>query len=364
MKRKSLVYIYFSSIAILAIMDLFSKDDVFSEMENRYLKRKPKVTNEAIFNGEYTKNYEEYLNDHFIFRDQFINIKSLAESAFLKKENNGIIYGKNAHMFDKQITVNNDILKNNIETIKKFTNNVTAQLMIVPYSSSILNEYLPYKTELIPENSIIDKINKYLGEDRSINIYNTLLEHKKDYIYYRTDHHWTSYGAYLAYQKFCEKNKIKPIDIEILKENKVNNFLGTYYSKSKKINVKADILTYYDMDNLRMEIDNKSYDNIYNLEVLDTRDKYPTFINGNNGLTKIINSNQEAKGSILIIKDSFANSMIPFIANNYKETIVIDLRQFKYIMSEYLQDKNFDNILLLYSFNSLNTDTNISRLNF
>lgn len=364
MKKKLLVYMFFSSIVILSIMDIVNKDKIFSEMENRYLKRKPRISKESVLKGNYTKDYEEYLNDHFIFHDKFINIKSFAESLFLKKENNGIVYGKNDYMFDKQIIINNEILENNIEAIKKFSNNYDAEFMGVPYSSSVLKEYLPYKTEFIDEISIIDKINKYIGMDRSINIYETLLDNKEKYIYYKTDHHWTSYGAYLAYQEFCVKNKLKAIDINLLKENKVENFLGTYYSKSKKLNAKTDMLSYYQMDNLRMEIDKQKFNSIYNSDILKTRDKYSVFLNGNNPITKIINSDKNASGSILIIKDSFANSITPFIANNYKETTIIDLRQFNYKMSEYMDGKNFDNILLVYSFNSLNTDTSIRKLNF
>lgn len=365
MKNKSLVYIFFVSVLIISILDVINKDEVFSELENRFLKKKPTLKLETLLNGQYSKDYETYLNDHFIGRNNFINLKSIAETLQLKEENNGIIYGKDGYMFEKSMSLNSDVLTNNLLAIEKFIEkNNNSQLMLVPYSFSILENYYNKNLTLLDEKRVINEIEKYFGEN-FININETLIENKDEYIYYKTDHHWTTYGAYLAYKEYCDKKDINDVmDINSLGENNVENFLGTFYSKSKLFNAESDILTYYDMPSLLMQIDGQKEEGIYKLENLKKRDKYSVFLDGNHSSVKISNNDAKNEKTLLVIKDSFANSMIPFLANNYKEIRVLDLRYFNYNMSEFLNSNKFDDVLILYSLDSMQSDKNIVKIAF
>lgn len=366
MKNKSLVYIFFFFVVIMTALDIATKNKTFSEIENRFLQKKPIVAIENIFSGEFSKNYEKYINDHFIARDYFINLKSISESVQLKKENNGIIYGENGNMFKKVMSIDENILNSNLTAIDKFiSKNNNANLMIVPYSFSILKDQYSKNLNLIDEIDLINRVENNLGSEKTINITNTLIKHKNEYIYYRTDHHWTSYGAYLAYLEYCKNLKIEDVlELASLNENEVHDFLGTFYSKSKVFNVRGDILTYYDMPNLSMKIEDKKEESIYKLENLSKRDKYSVFLDGNHSSVNIINNNANNDKKLLVIKDSFANSMIPFIANNYKEVRVIDLRYFNYNMSDFLNSNSFNDILVLYSLESLHQDKTIVKIGF
>ncbi|MGL4763343.1 MAG: DHHW family protein [Sarcina sp.] len=369
MKNKSLVYMFFISIGALAFLDVINKEKIFSEIENRYLETKPSLTVDKVLNGEYTKSCEEYINDNFIGRDYFINLKSISESLLLKLENNEIIYGKYGYMFEKFKSLDIEILTKNVEAIKTFNENskVDMDFMLIPYSASVYTDYYPIHLEavLVNEVEIINKINEYIGNKSIIDAMGALLENKKSDIYYKTDHHWNTYGAYLAYVEYCEKNEIKEIvNLNDLKENNVEGFLGTFYSKSKLFNAKKDTLLYYDMPHLTMKIGDGEWESIYKVENLKKRDKYSIFLDGNHSKTIIKNSKNKNGKKLLVLKDSFANSFIPFIANNYEEVHVIDLRHYPLELSEYMDENSFDKVLCLYSLNNFSKDRSIARINF
>lgn len=369
MRNKSLVYIFFISIGALFIFDIANEEKVFSEIENRYLKRKLKLTTQNILSGNYTKSYEEYINDNFIGRDYFINLKSISESMQLKLENNNIIYGEDGYMFEKFTSFDNLILESNVRAIKEFSDKskVNIDLMLVPYSFSVMPDYYPINLNsiLVNEAMMIDKINAYIGKENTINIKDVLMENKKSYIYYKTDHHWTTYGAYLAYVEYCKKNNIEnTLNLEDLKENKDENFLGTFYSKSKLFNAKKDVLSYYDMPHLKMKIGDGEWESIYKIRNLEKRDKYSVFLDGNHSKTIIRNVQNKNGKKLLVLKDSFANSFIPFVANHYEEVHVIDLRHYPMNLSVYMEENKFDDILCLYSFKNLAQDRTITRIKF
>ena len=369
MKNKSLVYLFFISIGALSILDMVNEEKVFSELENRYLKRKPKLTTESVLSGKYAKSYEEYINDNFIYRDSFINLKSISESMQLKLENNNIIYGKDGYMFEKFTDFDKEILENNIGAVKDFIekSSLNIDLMLVPYSASVLTDYYPMNLSsvLVNEEMLIDKVNDYIGQKNIVDVKKTLMENKKSYIYYKTDHHWTSYGAYLSYLEFCKKNNITDVvELENLKENKVNDFLGTFYSKAKLFNAQEDTLSYYDMPHLQMKIGDGNWESIYKLENLEKRDKYSVFLDGNHSKIVVKNSKNKNRKKLLVLKDSFANSFIPFIANNYEEVHVIDLRHYSLKLSDYIKENSFDKVLALYSFKDFVEDRTIARIKF
>ena len=157
------------------------------------------------------------------------------------------------------------------------------------------------------------------------------------------------------------------VDINNLEKITINNFLGTYYNRSKYFKADSDFITYYNILGLHIEIDGKEQLSLMDLDKFKGSDKYSAFLWGNNGLTKVINENisEERKGSsILIFKDSYANSFIQFLSYNYEIIDIIDLRYFKESIRNFMKDKDYNEILIMYSFNNLSSDINIRRLKF
>lgn len=366
-KKYPLTFIILFFVFIVFLIDIFNSDMYFSNYENRTLAQKPNINYSDLVSGRFSKNYERYINDQFILRDNWINLKSRTELLLGKLENNNIIYGKENFLFDKVESIDNMSLEKNLSTIKDFSDrnsDSNISFMIIPSSFTIYEDLLPEGISLIDENTYIESIYSKFSNTKNIELVDLFKENKDEYIYYKTDHHWTSYGAYLAYREFSKTNNIVPINIESLNQNYVYNFYGTYFSKSKKYNAKPDTITFYDINNIEITIDGVEVDSINDDKKWSSSDKYSGFLRGNNGLTVINNKDIQDNSRILVIKDSYANSYIQFLANNYKEVYIVDLRSFTYNFNEFYESYNFDNVLIMYSFINLVNDVYISKLKY
>ena len=138
-KKYPFTFLFIAIIIVFTILDIFNKDIEFSDYENRSLAQKPKFYYSSFIEGRFFNNYDRYVNDQFVFRDKWINIKSFTENLLGKNENNNIIYGKEDFLFDKFQNIDEDNLNKNINTIKDFVSkyNNSFNLMIIPESFSI-----------------------------------------------------------------------------------------------------------------------------------------------------------------------------------------------------------------------------------
>ncbi|MEG1447999.1 MAG: DHHW family protein [Oscillospiraceae bacterium] len=369
-----LIILFSVFIGVFTLFDMFVPERAFSEIENRYLATKPKATVKTVFDNSFSKKYETYINDQFVLRDGWINIKSLSEISLGKIQNNAITYGKDNYMFEvlenfdeKKLARNSGFVKDFVE--KYQDKNIT--LSIVPTSYMVLDDKLPLgilkANQLDYINSLYNTLEKS-DNIQCINMAKTLSEHKNEYIYYRTDHHWTTLGAYYGYLEFAKEKGFTPVEIAELKSISVPNFMGTYFNKAKLFTAKPDTITYYDIPVEHFEFeDSNSKDSMYDYSKFETRDKYAAFMHGNNGITYIksannLNKTQGETSRLLIIKDSYANSFIPYLTFNYDEIFVVDLRGLPVPISELEEKYNFDDIMVMYNFVSFMNDNNFSRL--
>ena len=373
--KKYPTFFVFSILVILfTVIDIINSPNEFSELENRKLSQMPILSLKSYIDTSFSSDYEKYINDQFFLRNNWIDLKSRIEYLLGKRENNDIIFGKENYLFKKFTTFNDEMLENNLNSIITFTNNYNKEVdfFIIPNSYAIYDELTPRYLPLVDQLSLINSINSYLSlksndHINTINVAEELLKNKDDYIYYKTDHHWTSYGAYLAYLTYMDYLGLEIVDINNLEKITINNFLGTYYNRSKYFKADSDFITYYNILGLHIEIDGREKLSLMDLDKFKGSDKYSAFLWGNNGLTKVINENisEERKGSsILIFKDSYANSFIQFLSYNYEIIDIIDLRYFKESIRNFMKDKDYNEILIMYSFNNLSTDINIRRLKF
>ncbi|WP_260330454.1 DHHW family protein [Clostridium chauvoei] len=365
-----LVLFFILIIVSLTIFDLIEPIKYFSEVENRSLSKKPGFTLYNLFYNDYFNEYNKYINDQFIFRDYWIDLKSRIEYTLGKYENNGIVYTKDNFMFEKYQNLNEDRLISNLEIIDNFLGDfkIKSTLMIIPNSYAIYSEQIPVGLKLVDQKEIINQINGYYKNYINIpDLITPLIKNKDNYIYYKTDHHWTSYGAYIAYCEYIKSLQLKPIDVDNLTQNTVADFYGSYFSKAKLFNASSDTITYFKNDNLDILIDGKSYKGLHDLNKFDKRDKYSAFLRGNNGLTIIKNndiSNDRKKTKLLVIKDSYANCFIDFLIYNFEEIYVIDLRSYNKKLSEFMRENSFTDILIMYNFINIADDVNISKLKY
>ena len=371
------VLAFFLFIFLFTAVDLVKPDREYSEFENKYLTQRPEFTLASFLNNEWTSKYETYLNDQFVLRDDWITLKSICESMLLKIENNGIAYGADDYLFEKFTTLAGDSLaqfERNVGYEKTFIDTygetVPITFTIIPNAYMILPEKLPEGLTQVDQAAYTAPIYEAVGDKAQVvDFTGALTAHKDEYIFYRTDHHWTTLGAYYAYAAYAESLGMEPVALDSLSGIEVPDFYGTYFSKAKKFDAVADTITYYPIADAGVIIDGQEADGYYDLSKFEVRDKYAAFLRGNNGYTVIKSGVREAPegqepSKILVVKDSYANSFVPFLLYNFDEVHVVDLRYSAVSMKELLSTENFDQVLLMYNFMNLVTDTNLYKLGY
>lgn len=370
------VVIFLILIALFTVAGLLKKDRVFSPSENRYLAQKPEFSADSFFKGDFATDYEEYITDQFIGRDRWIAVKTMTELALGKKDINGVYIGKDDYLIEMQNDIDEVKAYANADRMVAFLNKETeilgkehVSMMIVPTAVAVLTQKLPAHAESFDQNSYIEYMNDAM-QGTFVDVRTVLREHVDEDIYYRTDHHWTTWGAFLAYQKWAEMLQVTPYEREDFKVSlAADDFLGTIYSK---VNVakRADELYLYEIkDDIRYEIDfdmgAKKMDSLYAPEHLSTKDKYSVFLDGNHSVVDIKTVGGHTDGdTLLIIKDSYAHCFVPFVANHYARTVVIDLRYLKMPISQVLETYQVTDILVLYNVAHFAADTNFSLLEY
>ncbi|CAI3685892.1 Conserved hypothetical protein [Clostridium neonatale] len=365
MKKNLLLYCFFIVLLGFTGLDIFKSDKNFSELENRYLKSRPKFTLKRYIEGSFPEKYENYMSDQFIGRDMWINLKSRSEYALGKIENNNIIYGNENFLFEKLTSMDKKRVDSNINSINIFVENsdFKVSIMIVPNSYTIYKEKLPLFAPVLNGKEEISNIYSRLKGTHNINLFESM-NNKKDneLLYYKNDHHWTTEGAYLGYLEYAKSMGKEPIKLNQYEKNMCEDFLGTYYSKAKPFKYEFDTLTYYNFPGIKMNINEKTYNSLYDHTKLNIRDKYSLFLYGNNPLTIIKNDNSINKDKLLIVKDSYANCMIPFLTQSFEEIHSFDLRSFSEIVNEYAKENKLYNVLIIYNFNNFIKDADITRI--
>ncbi len=366
---------YFLSITFciftftLPIVSILSPLQDFSELENRYLSTQPRITFKTILDGTYFDKLETYLTDHLAGRNIFVCTKAISEKMLGKEENNDVFFCKDDYLIKRIEKVDNEKILNNIEYINKFVKNTNANvyLGIIPSSACILNSKLPKFAQTEDEKSIINNVYKNV-EATTLPILEKLDEKKEEDIYYHTDIHLTSLGAYYVANSIFEKTNKTQLDIKNYLANTVTtNFYGSNYSYSLAFWAKPDsIQAYIPQENKQItKYENRKSQNInlYNPEYLEKKDKYQYFLCGNQPLVIIKNEKITDNSKILIIRDSYTSAIAPFISENYSEVHLIDLRYNKSSTLDYISQNKINDVVILYGFNTFATDKNIVFLN-
>ena len=364
-------------VLIFFVVDMIISNRDFSEMENRYLNKRPTFSWSSLMENKFSRRYEDYINDQFVLRDQWISLKSRSEYLLGKIENNGIVFGSDHYLFEKYQTFDQEKLTNNTAFVQAFLDkyDLPVTFGIIPSSYEILSDKLPEGLANVDQSQYIQQAVSSLKDERlqTLDLIPSLEAEKEQYIYYRTDHHWTTYGAWLAYRDYALSRGLTPVEYEGLTGHTVEGFYGSYYSKAKLFNAEADTIHWMDIPVDSVTVTGKNgdtvYDSLYNDSQWEVRDKYAAFLYGNNGVTVIRSDNnlnrQEGRTSrVLLIKDSFGNSFAPYLTYNYDEVYVIDLRSTVDPLSELLDSTEFDDVLILYNFMNYTSDTNFAKLTY
>lgn len=355
----------------LAIANLVWPKRDMIELENRKAAQFPAFSVEALLDGRWQSGFARWMQDQFLLRDAWINTQRAAdEIVFQKAEEGGILLGKDQWMFTKLFTIDDATRQQtakNVQAVAEFAARYPGKVtfLLAPSASVIYPEALPAGAPMADENALLDDIFAQVGESAAvIDLREPFTARRDEYLYFKTDHHWTTNGAYRAYEQFCALKGLTPFDRDAHEAVTVEDFQGTHYSATRLWDVENDTIIYYPLPN-QMTIYNitgeaqyepMTTENLINTDKFATRDKYAAFLDGNNGYSVI---EGDGEGSILVVKDSYANSFIPYLTANYEKIGVVDFRNFKYGLDSTIEREGYDEVLILYNFQTFIADTDL-----
>ena len=369
--KKTEAVIFLAVLFILPLLTLFSHKESFSELENRTLQKKPDFSFDSWFDKSFMEEFDSYVSDHFAGRPGWIKTKLKAELALGRKEINGI-YISDGRLIERTPEPDYETMDKSIDAINSLAASVTppVYVMLAPTSAGIYTDLIPKNAPQLDQRSIIEYVYKNLDSRVStVNIYDILNASKEDYIYYRSDHHWTSLGAYYAYSTAISKLGFSAVPFSRYDiEHASSDFRGTYYSKTLYDDVQPDTIDIYTSKEgekvvsctVSNAVEENTYDSIYFREFLDVKDKYSIYLGTNQPCIKI-KTNLQSDKKILIFKDSYANSFVPFLTQHYNEITVLDMRYINNFR-DYADPEDYTHILFLYNSTTFSSDDNIKKI--
>ncbi len=369
MNKKALwaeALIFLAFIGAFFILNLVLPDRQFSEQENRYLQMRPEFSFKSLFSGDYTSKFETYTTDQFTFRDEWITLKAASELALGKQENNDVHLCENGTLIEDFKRPENSVLDSNMSALNTLVGNTDAKVYfaLIPDKSDLYSSLLPKN---VPNDSEKEVIDYCYGQSNATNVdmYSALSAHKDEYIFYRTDHHWTSLGAYYGLSALAESMGLPCPALDSYTDRHVvsEKFYGTTWSSSGFSWVDPDTMETF--VNAPEGLKVTSYPQgspvegkLYDFSFLEKKDKYSMFMGGNCPM-HVIETGNEDKPSLLILRDSYMDSLIPFLLDDFSEIHVLDLRYYRASLKAYIEQNDFDNVLVCYSVSNFCSDSNI-----
>ena len=369
MSKKALwieAIVFLAFIFAFFILNTALPDREFSEQENRSLQQRPPFSFDELFSGQYTKDFEAYTTDQFTLRDEWITLKAASELALGKRQNNGMFLCDGGTIIEPYEAPEDGKLEANMEALNKLVANTDADVYfaLIPGKSDIWAHMLPQNAPRDSEKAAIDYCYS-LSDAVNVDIYGKLEEHSSEYIYYRTDHHWTTLGAYYGFSALAESMGLDCPDISEYsgRETVSEEFYGTSWSSSGFSWVEPDSMEIFVTEPEGLEITNYPQGSpvegqLYDWSRLEVKDKYSFFYGGNTPLLEI-ETGVEGAPSLLILRDSYMDSLSPFLLESYSRIHILDLRYYRASLSYYIDQNGFDDVLVCYSIDNFSTDSNI-----
>lgn len=364
MKRNSVRTLTIIFLCVIPVWMIICKDIVFSPKENRKLAQFPKVTWQSIVNGDFMDDFETYLADQFPIRDWCISVKTTALRITGKRLINDVYISDDGYLIAKESLVDNGKiieLTNSMNEFAEAMEGVKVNFMLVPNASLVYEDKLPYGMKSDEDTTIKLIRDRMTDKVNYIDVVPTLLDHKDDGLFYKTDHHWTTRGAYYAFYEYAKQMDISPVQYEFY--NVANTFQGTQASNSG---------IYSTYENVEICVPNRSAGNyvvryldnnlktasLFFKDKLDEKDKYQVFLGGNYAQVEITTDAGTGK-NLMIVKDSYANCMIPMLTPYYDKIIIIDPRYFYDDIREIIKINKVNEVLFLYNVNSFVEDNSL-----
>lgn len=359
-KITAVVMIVYISAVMLLIF--FGKDDSGDSINGNSVKN---ISVSGWMNGDFAQCLSDRVINRFPARSYLIAADSRMRAAMNESIVNGVYVDKKM-LLDAEISGRGS-MKNNARIINEFCAGYkgTVCYVAVPTSSGVYDIYLPEYLRKNSESMQISSLYSELeGNIREIDAYNILKMLNENYIYYRSDTRWTSYGAYCVYRTVIQKLGFSPVSYDKYTIDHVTDeFRGNLYARTFYSQVKPDIIDIYRYPEGADILSCTGYDNdmksysgmIYDRSFIDSGDMYDMYLGEKRPLIKIRTTvNNERR--LLVIKDSFADCFIPFLIQHYSEIDIVDPEYMEGSVRDFVDPEDYEQILFIFGIDSMDDD--------
>ena len=367
--NRNMTAVFLLFIVSISLAGFLLPQRSFSVRENRYLAQRPKLSWRSLFSGKFMSAYEESVTDQFPGRDSWVLLKMDIERLLNKQESKGIYFGQDGYLLQRY-QLNERWLEQNTEYINGFAERtgLPAALLLAPTAIAVYPEKMPAGAPSDDQLVAWQLVKTRLGSQvQFIDVWSALAEHRDEPIYFRTDHHWTMRGAYYAYAALLQQQGKIPVPLSDLQSTIVSsNFYGTHFAKASRRQLEPDqIEVLYPHPappvSVHYPAANVTRDSLFVASYLEQVDQYAYFLGGNHGIIQIKTAANNGR-SLLVIKDSYAHSLIPLLTAHYESIHVLDLRYFSLSISQYAEAQGCDEALFLFSMTQFSSPANLHKL--
>lgn len=360
-------FVFCAVIFGVLILSIIIPDREKSESENRMLKRFPSFSLSTVTDGTFMKNFETYINDQFPFRDKLIEAKSDFERLLGKTNENGVYIGKDGFLFEEPTKPDDEKIKELTDAVTAFSRKnkkLKKAFVLSPNSTDLLPEEFPQALRLESRDEAFKRIQSGLSGITWIDCKASFEKQKdKTALFFKTDHHWTTRAAFLAFSALSSEWKLgaKKSDFEFFTVS--NSFFGTL-SSTAAVRDTSDKIEICVPKNgagkytVLYESSGKKTSTLFENEKLKQKNQYELFLGGNYDKV-IISTTADTTATLLLFKDSYANCLIPMLTPYFSKIVVVDPRYFSDSLEAVMGETQFTHILFVYNMNTFLADTSL-----
>ena len=362
-------------VILSAALLILPKQD-WSENENRSLAAFPELTAGGLANGEYLSGVEKYLTDHFPARDVLVSVNTRVSVALGRRELNGVYIGSDGFLIDRyEKPQRTEKILEGFNRLVREAGERSVTLLLAPTSAEIYSDRLPPFAVCADQNETMARFRNGF-EGTFADVTQALRDHRDErLLYYRTDHHWTTWGAYYAYTELCAAMGLQPVPAEQYEITVVTeNFRGTTFSKINDLTIPGEPIHRFTLPELQLTVsygmperaetsDAQGSDGLCNPEYLGQKDKYSYFLDNIHEFITVDNPAADTGRRLVVIKDSYANCMIPFLAPHFEKMYIIDPRYYRGSIIDFVASEDeVTDVLILYNLGTMDTDTGVTAI--
>ena len=368
LQGKYLSWLLIGAIVLSLAAGFVVKDREFSDSENRRLAQWPEFSLSAILDGSYLNGMGDYIADQFPGRDGWITLNLKLNQLLGQKESSGVYLCEDGYLMQIPAEPNAVQHERNLKAINTFYQNhsdLNMVMVVSPNAVTVHADKLPLHAPVRDQVADLYHIASTVNGVKVVDVTQTLKAHSDEYLFYRTDHHWTSLAAYYAFQTFAPELEITAPSLDEYTIYPVSTtFEGTLSSKSGshsaldtvEIMVPKSGIEYYVTYN---SDNNTNICSLYNRAALDVKDHYTVFFGGNYSRVDITTT-ANTERNLLIFKDSYANCMIQFLYPYFDHITMIDPRYYYDNVEHVITGNSITDVLFLYNADTFLGDTSLA----